>query len=154
MGKRLTREEKYPNTDTFFYYNANPKGRITGDCRIRAISVACEVPYNQVVRDLCEIQCETGYDQCENQGISLLMKRYGWEKHNQPRKADRTKYTGAEFCKWLDEYWNGGNVFCHLGGRHDVCIKRVKHWDGKLHYKVVDIWNSTGGCVGNWWTKD
>lgn len=30
----MTRQEKYPNTDTFTYYNANPKNRITGDCML------------------------------------------------------------------------------------------------------------------------
>lgn len=147
-----SREAKYPNTDTFFYYNANPKGRITGDCRIRGITVACDVPYNQVVRDLADIQCETGYDQTANQGISILMERYGWIKHKQLRKADNTKYTGKDFCKWLDKYWDGTPVFCNIGGHHEVAIKQAKHWDGGMRYKIHDIWNSTGGCVGNWWS--
>ena len=73
----MRRQEKYPETSTFHYHNANPKNRFTGDCRIRAISVACEIPYNQVVMDLAQIQCETGYDQCAHQGISILMERYG-----------------------------------------------------------------------------
>ena len=97
--RNMKREQKYPETQTFHYYNANPKNRITGDCRIRAISVACEVPYNQVVMDLAKIQCETGYDQTANQGISILMKKYGWTKCKQPRKPNGKKYTGKEFCR-------------------------------------------------------
>ena len=88
----MKRTEKWPETKTFHYYNANPKNRITGDCRIRAISVAFEVPYNQVVMDLAVIQCETGYDQCTNQGIDILLKKYGWVKHPMPRKFDNKKY--------------------------------------------------------------
>ena len=155
----MTRQQKYPETATFHYHNANPKNRITGDCRIRAISVACEVPYNQVVMDLAKIQCETGYDQCANQGISILMEQYGWTKHKQPRKPDNTKYTGKEFCevlqKWLHEeevhgmmYEDGivisPRIFCNIGGHHEVAIVDGKVWD---------IWNSTGGCIGNYWTK-
>lgn len=149
----MTREERFPNTDSFFYYNANPKNRFTTDCRIRAICTACEVPYNKVVKDLCEIQCETGHDRGSDKAISILMERYGWTKHKQPRKADNTKYTGAEFCKWADRHLSGENVFCHIGGQHEAAIKKVKHWDGKERYKVIDIWDSTGGCIGRYWTK-
>lgn len=155
----MKRTEKYPDTPTFHYHNANPKNRITGDCRIRAISVACEIPYNQVVMDLARIQCETGYDQTANQGISILMKEYGWTKHPQPRKPDGTKYTGKQFCeiiqKWLDDKevhgmeWYDGiiispRIFCNIGGRHEVAI---------IDGRVWDHWNSTGGCIGNYWTK-
>ena len=136
----MTRQEKYPDTDTFHFYNANPKGRITGDCRIRAICTALEVPYKDIVMELAEIQCETGYDQCENHGISILMKRHGWIKHAQPRKPDNTKYTGKEFCR----LHRSGRIYAHVGGRHSVAIVDGKIWD---------IWDSTDGCIGNYWTK-
>ena len=146
-----TRQEKYPETRTFHYYNANPKNRITGDCRIRAISVACEVPYNKVVMDLARIQCETGYDQTANQGISILLKEYGWIKYKQPRKADNTKYTGKQWCNQLKEdiVWatNGEElkrVIANIGGHHIVAI---------INGKVWDIWDSTDGCIGNYWIK-
>lgn len=140
---KRSRQEKYPETKTFHYYNANPRNRITGDCRIRAIAVACDVPYNQVVMDLARIQCETGYDQCANQGISILMKEYGWTKHKQPRKLDNTKYTGKEFCERLAQ--PGKKYFLNIGGHHEAAIVNCKVWD---------IWDSTGGCVGNFWTKE
>ena len=138
----MTRQQKYPDTATFHYYNANPKNRITGDCRIRAIAVACEVPYNQVVMDLAQIHCETGYDQTANQGISILMERYGWVKHKQPRKPDNTKYTGKEFCEQIAK--KDVKYFCNIGGNHEVAIVDGKVWD---------IWDSTYKCIGNYWTK-
>ena len=36
----MKREDKFKDTATFHYYNANPKNRITGDCAFRAISTA------------------------------------------------------------------------------------------------------------------
>lgn len=146
----MKREQKYPETPTFHYYNANPKNRITGDCRIRAISTACEVPYNQVVMDLARIQCETGYDQTANQGISILMKEYGWIKCKQPRKLNGKKYTGEEFCRVQQrgQSENGieisSRVFCNIGGYHEVAI---------IDGKVYDTWDSTDGCIGNYWVK-
>lgn len=155
----MKRQDKYPETSTFHYHNANPKNRFTGDCRIRAISVACEIPYNQVVMDLAKIHCETGYDQTANQGISILMERYGWTKFKQPRKADNSKYTGKEFCEVLQEFLAlkelhgmmcddgiviSPRIFCNIGGHHEVAI---------IDGKVWDTWNSTGGCIGNYWVK-
>ena len=57
----MKRQEKYPDTSTFHYYNANPHNRITGDCWARAICNALEIPYNQVVMEMAEFQCKTGY---------------------------------------------------------------------------------------------
>lgn len=135
----MKRTEKYPETYTFHYYNANPKGRITGDCYVRAICTAAEIPYNQVVMEMAQLQCETGYD------ASALIDRYlkskGWIKHPQPRKSDNTKFTGKEFCERAKYYTN---YIANIGGHHIVAI---------VHRKVNDTWDSTDGCIGNYWTK-
>ena len=136
----MKREEKYPDTNTFKYYNANPKGRITGDCAYRAIATATGIPYNEVVKGLAEIHCRTGYEPTEGRGLEAYAKSIGWVKHSQPRKPDGTKYTGVEFCKIFK-----GPCFCNIGGHHMVAI---------IDGKVNDIWNSTGGCIGNYWTKE
>jgi len=145
----MTREEKYKTTDTFIYYNANPKNRITGDCVKRAFCTAMDIPYNTVVMEMAELHCETGHDPSYN--IGIYPERKGWIKHAQPRKADNTKYTGSEFCKYLTEkYPHGeiGSIIANIGGHHTICIKWIF---GK--YKVHDIWNSTKGCIGNYWTR-
>ena len=135
----MTRTEKYPETSTFHYYNANPKGRITGDCYVRAISTATEIPYNTVVMEMAELQCKTGYDASEL--IDRYLKSKGWIKHAQPRKPDNTKYTGKEFCERARDY---ENYIANIGSHHIVAI---------VNGKVNDIWDSTNGCIGNYWTK-
>jgi hypothetical protein len=135
-----TREQKYPDTDTFKFYNANPKGRITGDCVFRAFSLAMDQDYNQTVMEMAELMCETGWALNDKYGEAEYLKRKGWIKQKQPRKADNTKYTGEEFCKIFD-----GTCVAHIGGHHMVCIKDHKVWD---------IWNSTDGCIGNYWIKE
>lgn len=137
----MKRSEKYPDTSTFHYFNANPKNRMTTDCVIRAISTATKIPYNQVIMDMAKVQVETGYDGHSNQGIDALLKRYGWIKHKQPRKEDNTKYTGVEFCERARTY---ENYIANIGGHHIVAIVEGKVWD---------IWNSTHKCIGNYWTK-
>ena len=134
-----TREQKYPDTDTFHFYNANPKGKITGDCTFRAFALALEQDYNQTVMEMAELMCETGYALNDKYGQEEYLKRKGWIKQRQPKKKNGKKYTGAEFCKKF-----AGTCIAHIGGHHIVCIKDHKVWDH---------WNSTGGCIGNYWIK-
>lgn len=134
------RREKYPNTEVFEYFNANPKNRLTSDCVVRAISTATDRSYYTVVTDLADIQMRTGYDSHSNQAIAKLMDRYGWIKHAQPKKSDGTKFTGAEFARRTVE----SVCVANIGGHHIVCIK---------DHKVFDTWDCTGKCVGNYWTR-
>lgn len=147
MASRL---DKYPDTKYFHYHNQNPKNRITGDCVYRAISLATGISYNKVVMDAADMQCRTGYDPTCSKGLDTLLKEYGWVKHKQPRKHDNTKYTGSEFCDFLNNYtiFNKESFICNIGGNHTVAIKKFDSL-----FKVHDIWNSTGGCIGNYWSR-
>lgn len=148
----MKRQDKYPNTRTFHFHNANPKNRITGDCVTRALCTALEIPYNQCVMEQAEVQCKTGYDNATAQGIDYYLKTYGWTKHPQPRKPDGTKYTGKEWCERLQEdiVWakNGKSlkrIVANIGGHHTVAI---------IDGKVYDHWDCTDGCIGNYWVKE
>lgn len=153
----MRRQEKYPETSTFMYYNANPKNRITGDCWLRAICTGLEEDYNTVLRELVEIHLQTGYELSSSQAIEKYLTGKGWVKNKQPRKDDNTKYTGQEWCNHLsinDKDGSIGNMICNIGGHHMVAIKPTNHGDGfNCRYKVLDIWNSTDGCIGNYYTK-
>ena len=77
--KRRTRREKYPDTDTFVLYNANPKNRITTDCVFRAFSLALDMPYNEVVMGTAKLMCETGYALNDKKGIERFLEKKGWD---------------------------------------------------------------------------
>ena len=138
-----TRQQKYPETRTFHYYNANPKNRITGDCVFRAFALAMEQDYNTTVMEMAELMCKTGYAMNDSKGEAKYLELKGWTKHPQPRKANGTKYTGAEFCR--EVAYKHKRYIAHIGGHHMVAI---------VNGKVNDIWDSTDGCIGNYWTKD
>lgn len=144
----MKRNEKYKDTATFHYHNQNPRGRLTCDCVKRALSLATGVAYNEVVMALADYQCQTGYDESEKRVYGRYLEALGWVKHPQPHKDDGKKYTGADFCKWLNHAHHDGNVIANIGGHHIVAIIPV---NGK--YKVHDTWDSTKGCIGNYWTK-
>lgn len=150
MIKRIPAE-----TTTYHFYNANPKGRRTTDCVVRAICTALEQDYNTTVMELAEMQCKTGFDDGDKKLYDKYLQSKGWVKHNQPKKRDNTKFTGKEFCKELNCNIAavGVAVIANIGGHHIVCIK--EHYDGDLCglHKVYDTWDSTDGCIGNYWTK-
>ena len=139
--KKSKRQQKYPDTTTFEYDNRNPKGRITGDCEMRAISGALGKDWCEVVRGLAELACETGHSPFVAENYGLYLERHGFKKHKQPRHADGTKYTLSEF------------IAEHLSGTYVVNLPRhltvVKA--GKCH----DTWDCTqfDSRVGNFWCK-
>lgn len=154
MTQEQRRRQKYPDTYYFHYHNANPKGRVTTDCVIRAISVVLEKPYEDVLMEMAHLQCKTGYDMSENTCIDKYMTLNGWTRVKQPRKDDNTKFTGKEFCYALTHPiyradlrfpdLEVNRVLAHIGGHHIVAIVEGQIWD---------IWNSAGGCIGQCWVK-
>lgn len=132
---------KIPNdTETFKYYNANPRRKHTTDCVVRAICTALDQPYNQTVKELTELWLKTGLQMSDVKCYGKYLESKGFTKNKQPRKPDNTKYTGREFVKIFK-----GVCVAHLGGNHIVCIKNGK---------VLDIWDSTEGCIGNYWVRE
>ena len=151
----MKRTEKYPDTNTFHYHNENPKNRITGDCTFRAIATATEKSWEDVVMEMAKLSVETGYAINDKKGIEKYMEKLGWVKKKQPRKYNNTKYTGKEFCEIQQKYLDTGvkiidginidsHILASIGGHHIVAI---------VSGKVNDIWDSTGGCIGNYWVK-
>lgn len=146
----MNRKNKYPETSTFHYYNANPKGKIASDCVIRAICTAMNEPYEKVYRELLEESLKCGYVLNEPRCYDRYLQSRGWVKNKQPRKINNSKYTGKEFCDELNGYGGHpfGNVIANIGGHHIVAICK-----DKIDYKIFDTWDSTNKSIGNYWIK-
>ena len=147
MRNRL---QKHPNTDCFVNYNANPKDKITDDCVIRALSRALGEEWDEVLMGLYAIALKYKYSLTDKKCYERYLKSKGWIKCKQPRKVDNTKYTGKEWCEWLNQHREyGEHIIAHIGGHHIVCVAQ----DVDDDYKVFDTWNSTYGCIGNFFIK-
>lgn len=151
------RQEKYQETDTFLWENQNPKGKIAGDCVIRAIASATGMTWDQVFDGLVEVARKHKMMPNDKKTYAKFLEGLGWVKHKQPRKDDNRKYTGEEWCTYVslnDKEGKTGPMIAHIGGHHLVCIKPTDHGDGiNRRFKVHDHWNSTKGCIGNYWSK-
>ena len=148
----MKRSEKYPETQFFHYYNANPRNKLTTDCVIRALCTVLEQDYNKTVMDLAELQCKTGYDDGDKKLYDKYLKIKGFVKQAHPKKLDNSKYTGKEWCAKTQlnikhGLLNNGlkRIIANIGGHHIVAI---------IDGKVWDTWDSTSGCIGNYWIKE
>ena len=127
------------DTKWFKFHNANPKNRRSGDCVIRAISTATGKSWEEVLTDLCKLALQEKRIPNEVECYGKYLENLGWKKQKQPRKSNNTKFTGREFVTHFK-----GVAIAHIGGNHIVCIKEGQVWD---------TWDSTDGCIGNFWIK-
>lgn len=137
--KEINRKKKYPDTDTFKWYNANPKHNITGDCVIRAISKATNKDWYETLDNLCNIGKELGDVPNCDIAYETYLNNEGFTKMKQPKKASGKKYTANEFAKNHKK----GSYVLRLANHLTVCV------DGILY----DIWNCGYKTVGNYWVK-
>ena len=144
----MRRQDKYPETKTFHYVNVNPKNRMTGDCVYRALTAATGRKWEEIVAACAAMAIKTGYSPGSKECYGRVLELLGFEKMKQPRKFDGTKFTGKQFCESLQK---GDNDF--VGGRYIVANIGGNHVCAIIDGKVWDIWNSTGGCIGNYWVK-
>lgn len=137
----MKRVDKYPDTDTFKFYNANPKGLYTSDCVVRAISTVLNQSWEQTLIEMTQIGLKICRVFNDNKTIEVYMETKGWIKNKQPRKSNGKKVTGSEFCRCASA---NERYLCNIGGHHIVAV---------VNKRVHDTWDSTGGCIGNYWTK-
>ena len=133
-----------PETECYHFYNENPKNKRSGDCVFRAISLATEIDWDTVLDNLVSYAHKYKQSPNEKRCYEKYLKDNGWVKMSQPRKDDGTKYTGKEFCRLLKKTGASRRIVAHIGAHHLIAV---------IDYKIWDIWDSSDGCVGNYWVK-
>ena len=103
--------------------NPNPLGKTTGDCVVRAISVATQQSWRQVYRDLCgmgETECELPNS---NHVWGLYLDSMGLEQFLLPESCPRC-ITVRAFCKRYHE-----GTFVIGTGNHAVAVIDGDYYD-------------------------
>lgn len=120
--------------------NINPKGKKTGDCVIRALTVASGIDYHQVSDELYELSKKTGHTMFSKQTYEKWLAANGFIKHKQPRKPNGTKYTVGEIKELVGENTSAVvSVANHL-----------TTFDGGA---LIDTWDCRSKTIGNYYTK-
>lgn len=144
MTRRSTiekREARYQDTDTFKYYNANPKNNFCCDCVVRAISYATGNTWEDTIRDMTEYAISKGNVFNDPRLIKSYLKHKGWVKHKEPRDIYNKKMSARDFLR----YNNLSKAIANLGSHHIVAIDNSR---------VVDSWDSSYQTMHCYWTLD
>ena len=120
-------------------YNANPFGRKTGDCVIRAVCTALDEDWKDTYKGMFDVAVEEGYAVSCRENYERYLKRKGIVKQKMPKRFDRTRYTVEEF---IDELAKPNAIYIVSIANHLACIKN------KVLY---DTWNCRRKSVGNYW---
>ncbi len=145
----MSRKIKMPaETSTYYPYNANPSGKRTGDCVIRAFSYALNITWDQVLDELVQMSHNLKYAPLSVENYDRVLVRHGWIKQKMPKKLDNRRYRGNEFCEYLNTKYTGNhpNIIAKIGSHHVTCFKYIDST-----YKCCDIWDCTDNCIGTWW---
>lgn len=138
----MKRNNKYPTTATYQFTNRNPKGIVTtGDCVYRAISLALDKDWCEVVVELAQLSCETGLAPNSTKNFDIYLQRNGWKKMPMPKHDNGKKLTSKEFC----QAHKTGTFVVNIAN-HTFCVKNGK---------ARDTWDVTkySKRVGNYWKE-
>lgn len=123
----------------FRQYNANPTGKHTIDCTIRAISKATGKPWRTVYSGICE----EGYESCDMPSSNAVwgsyLRREGYKRYVIPNTCPDC-YTIEDFC--LD---HPEGTFILATGTHVVAVI-----DGDYY----DTWDSGSQIPIFFWKKE
>ena len=125
----------------FEEYNANPKRKKTGDCAVRAICVACKIPYEQAAKELFDEWMRTGYEMTDYKVVKAVMLRHGFVAHGKPFKCDGTTYKVHELVD-------------AIGRGHRLLIQVANHYTTSESDRLLDSWDCSFKSVYRYFSKE
>lgn len=141
------------DTDCFKYYNANPKGKRTNDCMLRAVAMACSVTWDEALDRLAQYDGDI-VNSAKN--LRRLMFDEGFRKKPCYREG-RDLYSVSELCERFNREYHDGEIILavmgYKGPAHAAAILPVME-NGITRYKVHDTFDSTGMLSGIYWVAD
>lgn len=120
-------------------FNNNPVGRLVGDCSVRALSIALEVPWEMAYLMSAINGYKMGDMPSANSVWGAVLRENGFYKHVIPNTCPDC-YTFAEFCEDHPE-----GVFVIGTGTHVATVV-----DGVL----LDAWDSSNEIPIFYWSKE
>ena len=111
----------------------------TGDCAVRAMAIALELPYADVYRELAQANKDSGRKKSVRHGVMRevleeVLARYGWKWHSAPKfEGRRARYDDLPLGRYIARM-----------SRHYAAVI-----DGQLH----DSWDSRRKMVYGYWFK-
>jgi len=119
-------------------WNPNPVGRKVGDCSVRAVAKALNIPWETAYAMICMNGFSMGDMPSSNSVWGAVLRQHGFYRMNLPDSCPDC-YTAEEFCK---DYPDGTYVL-GFGNHVATCI------NGDLY----DSWDSSNEIVQYAWYR-
>lgn len=139
---KTSRQTKYPDTEYFHFYNANPHNRYTDDCIIRALCTVTNLSWEDVATELFKIGLKKGYTQLDNKTFEIFLAEHNFVKCNEPRDIYNKKLKVNE---WLQHNKTTKSLIVAIVGSHHIVAI--------IDNKVNDIWDSSNETMHSYWMK-
>ncbi len=123
----------------FVKFNANPKGRKTGDCVVRAICTALNESWEETYKGMLDVALDTGYAISCRDNFEEYLKRKGYPKEKMPKKPSGKKYTVEEFCDVIAK------------NKYTYVISIANHVTVVRNHNIYDLWDCSRKSVLNYW---
>ena len=124
----------------FLKVNVNPKKRKTGDCAVRAVCQACNIPYEQAAKELFDEWMRTGYDMTSPRVFAQVLANHGFVKHGKPKKPDGKTYSV-------------GDLIEEIGEDSILVIQVASHWTVSKACRIIDLWCPVNKSVYGYFAK-
>lgn len=141
----MNKQQRMIGNDYYEFVNVNPKGKLKGDCVIRAIALACGQSWEQTIRELTELGIKKGLVCNDVTLYPKYLESKGFKEMNEPRDVCNRKMSVREFIneEQLDDNQLTAIVM-NVGSHHVSCI---------MHGKVNDIWDCSRNTMHKYWYK-
>lgn len=123
------------------YVNVNPKNRISGDCVVRAVALACGQTWEQTVREMTEMGIPKGLVLNDDKLFPLYLESKGFVAHAEPRTPSNRKMALKDFLAQNPQH---DRFVCLVGSHHCTCA---------IGGKVRDIWDCSSNTMHRWWSR-
>ena len=141
------------DTEYFHYYQANPAGKATGDCLIRAIATATGMTWDETLDGLARFAGESTLLNI-HRVFEPYLHHIGFQRHHVSLRSDGHWPTGAQLCEMLDqEYQNSEKIVAFIGRSHMTAIFPVQTSQGSA-YKIVDEFDCSDWVVSEYWSAN
>lgn len=135
------RASRFKTTEWYDYLNVNPKGRISGDCVVRAIAAVVGKPWETVVREMTELGIKKALVLNDPSLFPLYLESQGFRLRKEPTNPDGTKMSIKRFLELNPSV----TTFVAKAGTHHVtCV---------IDRKVRDIWDCSDETMHRWWSR-
>lgn len=125
----------------FLKVNVNPKKKKTGDCAVRAIVQACNIPYRQAAQELFDEWMDTGIEMTHPDVFKAVLERHGFKKFGKPKHSDNTTYSVEQ-------------IGAKFGKNHILVIQVANHWTVVKDDKLIDLWDCSMKSVYGYFVKE